>query len=270
MPCRCQQHAIGQGVDVRQRLAMQRRIGNDGHQILFRILAAFGDDPGQIAKELHRHVLAILAAALPFGVLRAKQLLRQPQDQRCVTVWQAKDRGDHDQRIRHRDFLDEIAFAPQRFQLVDILARQPGHAVPQGVQEPRMEPALRQVAMVPVVGAIHVEQRAHRPGPLAPLGNDRILYVARDQRLARLGDPGLAVTLDPLDLRLAQHGPEWAIGFLLNPQHRSLLAQRGTAARHFRLIQARFGRKDIQLCQRLCHGQFPFPCGTGHAVRRLA
>ena len=141
----------------------------------------------------------------------------------------------------------------QRGQLVDIFARQQRHPLAQGVEKAAVKPALGQRAMIAVVGPVHVEQGADRPGAAAPLGDDRILDVARDQGLARFGQPGLAVTLHRHDVVAAQHGPEWTVGFLLHPQHAPCGAQFLAAAGNLALIEICLGGKHVERGARPVH-----------------
>jgi hypothetical protein len=77
-----------------------------------------GHEVGDGLDDARQHVVV----ALEVFVLRAEQLLGEPQHARVVALGQAEDGEDHVQRVLHRDVAGEVALAAELDHLVDRCA----------------------------------------------------------------------------------------------------------------------------------------------------
>ncbi len=192
---------VAEGLDRTHRLAVGHlRGGEQGREVVARMRASVLDDPVEEREELRAERLDRLLAVLPFalqvGIVGGEELLRQLQHLLLLVLVDAENGGEDAQRVSLGDRLDEVALAFLA-ELVDLLARAPGHDLVEVVNVAGREEAARHLAEVPMLGRIHLDDGAHIP--------ERPLLECAPRQLLPVEDHGTAPIAEDLGLARNVH-----------------------------------------------------------------
>lgn len=143
----------------------------------------------------------MIGAALEFGVFAPEELVGQLEDEGLVGLGDTEDAGDHLEWMDRRNARDEVTLALTP-EIVDQLARGLLDQRLQALDRARHEVGARDLAELPVLRRIHVDDRTNR-GRRIPLER----FSARDRHAWRVQeDFGQLRDLD--DVRASGDRPE--------------------------------------------------------------
>ena len=122
------QEVEGEELELRDGLAVERRIGQHGREVVARVGAAIGGDLEEERERLLQKSqarLAGVALALELGILDTEVLVGHAQDEVLLVARNAEHLGDHAKRLAGRDVGDEVALvgAAVARELVEDLGR---------------------------------------------------------------------------------------------------------------------------------------------------
>ena len=172
--------------------------------------------PVEVRDDLDR-LLGRHDVASQVGILGAEHLLGELDHPRVVGLGQSEDRQDDLQGVREGDVLVEVGFTAERLELVDGLTAELVEPVGQAPDARRLEPVVGELAVLGVVGLVHMDEGADLG---AARGPHRELRVASEDRDRRVGE----IVRPPLDVEhcvVADDRPEGLVARLIDPVDRA-------------------------------------------------
>ena len=140
------------------------------------------------------------ALGVVLRIVGADRPVRPVEEQLPVRLGDAEQPGDHRDRKRRRDLLDEIdRAAALREHVVDDLLRDPVDVGVDLLERPGREARADDAAVLAVLGRIELDQGRRRP---------EVAAVVRGDDEARTGEEGIGILSDLHDVGVLRDGPE--------------------------------------------------------------